>query len=120
MNWELIGGIGAGLMDAKRQRDEANEVGEYRKEASALRKMQMEDLEERRAARRKSVGGDPVKQMGLPEQRRTDAGADVGGVGAQPYARGGMVGAENSEMSEWACDCSGFSSDLWQKQSFKK
>lgn len=115
MNWELIGGVAAGLASARQKAKEDEEMREYRKEASELRKMQMEDLMRRRS--QKPVGGDPVKTVA------TSPVDDVDGETRRRFgmARGGVVGASNSEMSDWDCRCAwdGAHSE-WQKQSFKK
>ena len=119
MSWEIIGGVAAGLADAKRQADEQREMREYRKEASELRRMQKEDIMRRRAQREKTVGGDPVVDPGRDSAVRRQM--RMGGVEEEGYAKGGLIGASNSEMSEWNCHCAsdGANAD-WQKASFKK
>jgi hypothetical protein len=109
MSWELIGGIAGGLASAKRQADQDKDLKEYRREASELRKAQTESLRRRQEP----------QSMPLPGLR-DDPAEDVDGDARRRFgmARGGMVGATNSEMSEWSC--AGPASDLWQKQSFKK
>jgi hypothetical protein len=112
MSWEIIGAVAGGLADAKRQRDQKKELDDYRKSVKGYYDEQAEEIRERRRNRRGRV--DPM---------RSDSGADVGGVGAQPYAAGGLIGKVGGEdglveHKDWYCG--GMSSDLWQKQSFKK
>lgn len=135
MNWDLIGSVAAGLIEGKRQADQAREVSEYRKTIGDLNKARAESL------RRTSQRQDPTQiaptsaptsapvtaatqageAMGPPEPVRRDdpemladypEGMTFGGMVG--YAVGGSIGYD-SDPGDW-----GRTAHHWQKQSFKK
>jgi hypothetical protein len=113
MSWEVIGGIAAGLAEAKRRSEQDRDLKEYREAAKDLYKAQAESYRNRRNRPGVEAGGDPVMR-----DRSYKNPMSMMGVEEEKKAAGGMVGAADSEISDWYCG--GMSSDLWQKQSFKK
>jgi hypothetical protein len=122
MSWEIIGAVAGGLADAKRQRDQKKELDDYRKSVKGYYDEQAEEIRESRRNRRRGQSAPNVatqagEAMGPPEsaampRNDIDYRADGGLIG--------KVGGEDGlvEHKDWYCG--GMSSDLWQKQSFKK
>lgn len=130
MNWELIGGVAAGLADAKRRADQDEDTREYRKAARDLWREQSEDIRARRAASRSSQmatrapgSDDPVIDPGRDDPVRKQMRM-MGVDGVEGRARGGLVGNTGGadglvDYRDWY-ESRGYSTDIWQKQSFKK
>lgn len=128
MSWELIGGVAAGLAEAKRKADQDRDIKEYRDAAKELYKAQAESFRRRRetpaipGASAPAMPGDPVMDPdrdGPTRKRMRLTGTPEADNDGLEYARGGMVGAADSEITEWNCR-GGESHSGWQKQSFKK